>query len=337
MILKGEPNASSNPALEDSLECFPPALQAPFEPLAGDLRSEGDGKERGFLKILAGIADIGFDDLYRRHERAQRKRRLILGTVAAAVIAALAGLSVFALNQKSIAEAQSKVAKQQTEEAEKERKRADKERDLASKNESRALKSEAEAEKESQRARDSEAAAQFQLAWARWGKNRVAEARDLLGQIRKEYRNIEWSFSNRHFSGSDLTLYGHTDRVRVVSFSPDGKRIISSSGDDTIRIWDASNGTELLKLPGAGGNKADLRFSPDGTRIIGGSGGQTIRIWDASTGKALFTCIGVNGSIRTCSPDGTRFLEIANGRPGKTIKLIEISGFKTLLLSLIHI
>ena len=118
LILDGEPNASSNPTLDDSLECFPPALRSPLEPLAGDLRAEGDGKERGFLKILAGIADIGFDDLYRRHERAQRKRRMLLATVATAIIAALAGLSVFALNQKSIAEAQTEIAQAQTKIAE---------------------------------------------------------------------------------------------------------------------------------------------------------------------------------------------------------------------------
>ena len=117
--MDGEPNASSNPTLDDLLECFPPALRFPLEPLAGDLRAEGDGKERGFLKILAGIADIGFDDLYRRHERAQRKRRMLLATVATAIIAALAGLSVFALNQKSIAEAQTIIANEQTEKANK--------------------------------------------------------------------------------------------------------------------------------------------------------------------------------------------------------------------------
>ena len=117
LIVDGEPNASSNPAIDDARECFPPALRSPLEPLAGDLRSEGDGKERGFLKILAGIADIGFDDLYRRHERAQRKRRILIGAAASIIIAALAGLSVFAFNQKSIAEAQTVIANEQTEKA----------------------------------------------------------------------------------------------------------------------------------------------------------------------------------------------------------------------------
>ncbi len=99
LILDGEPNATSNEKFPDSEECFPPALRAPHEPLAGDLRKNGDGKQRGFLKILAGIFQLDFDVLYRRHERSMRKRRIVWGTVAALVIAALTGLSFFAIKK----------------------------------------------------------------------------------------------------------------------------------------------------------------------------------------------------------------------------------------------
>jgi hypothetical protein len=51
LILEGEPNATANDALANNLECFPPALQYPAEPLAGDLRKEGDGKECHLLGI----------------------------------------------------------------------------------------------------------------------------------------------------------------------------------------------------------------------------------------------------------------------------------------------
>ena len=38
-----------------------------------------------------------------------------------------------------------------------------------------------------------------------------------------------------------LTLKGHSDDVNSVSFSPDGKRIVSGSQDNTLKIWDISS------------------------------------------------------------------------------------------------
>jgi len=38
-----------------------------------------------------------------------------------------------------------------------------------------------------------------------------------------------------------LTLKGHRDSVFSVSFSPDGKRIVSGSYDNTLKVWDISS------------------------------------------------------------------------------------------------
>ena len=38
-----------------------------------------------------------------------------------------------------------------------------------------------------------------------------------------------------------LTLKGHSAEVNSVSFSPDGKRIVSGSQDNTLKIWDISS------------------------------------------------------------------------------------------------
>jgi tetratricopeptide (TPR) repeat protein len=100
LILDGVPNATNLPDVSDREECFPPALRYPHEPLAGDLREDGDGKERGFLKILAGAAQLDFDVLYKRHERAQRKRRILLGGIALGVIASLTTLSIYAVSKE---------------------------------------------------------------------------------------------------------------------------------------------------------------------------------------------------------------------------------------------
>jgi WD domain, G-beta repeat len=86
-----------------------------------------------------------------------------------------------------------------------------------------------------------------------------------------------------------LELKGHSGLVTSVSFSPDGTRIVTSSSDDTAKLWDAQTGTELLvlKLKGPGGLWSAW-FSPDGTRIVtNGTSEGMAKVWDARTGQEL--------------------------------------------------
>ena len=286
LILDGEPNASTNRGLDNDLECFPPALRAPLEPLAGDLRAEADGKERGFLKIIAGIADIGFDDLYRRHERAQKKRRLLAGIFAAGIIAALSGLSFFAFTQKSIAEAQSVIAKEQTKNAKGEAKRANEQTELARRQKERA-------DEEARLAQMSEADSKILLAVARLESNRIGESRGLLHQIPTWYRGLAWNYLNRQLLQSDFVCVGHTARVETISFSSSENLIASLSAAKTVKIWDASTGTEVSELsskvrrPGT----TDIVFSPSGRRLAI-SHENSISVFDSRTGKLLQTLSG---------------------------------------------
>ena len=84
---------------------------------------------------------------------------------------------------------------------------------------------------------------------------------------------------------SQQVLQGHTDWVTTVAFSPDGRHIVSSSNDSTIRLWDAQTGCQVgTPLQGHTSSVLSVAFSPDGRHIVSGSFDTTIQLWDAQTG-----------------------------------------------------
>ena len=79
-------------------------------------------------------------------------------------------------------------------------------------------------------------------------------------------------------------LEGHTDWARSVAFSPDGRRLVSTSDDDTVRVWNAETGALQQTLEGHTDWVWSVAFSPDGRRLASASCDKTVRIWDAETG-----------------------------------------------------
>ncbi|KAF8604757.1 WD40 repeat-like protein [Ceratobasidium sp. AG-I] len=83
-------------------------------------------------------------------------------------------------------------------------------------------------------------------------------------------------------------LEDHTSSITSVAYSHDGTRIVSSSYDKTIRIWDARTGQMVGKpLEGHTSSVTSVAYLHDGTRIVSGSEDKSIRIWDARTGRMV--------------------------------------------------
>ena len=45
-----------------------------------------------------------------------------------------------------------------------------------------------------------------------------------------------------------MTLLGHSGQIESTAYSPDGRRILTGSKDNTAKVWDAKTGTCLLTL-----------------------------------------------------------------------------------------
>lgn len=128
-------------------------------------------------------------------------------------------------------------------------------------------------------------------------------------------------------SETPLRFAGHTRAVWSVTFSPDGNRLATGSDDATARIWDSTDGRELLRLTGHGDTVNEATFSPDGQWIVTASDDSSARLWDAYTGEELAKFIGHQGfvlaaifepsgdAVLTAGSDGTiRMWDIKTGR-----------------------
>ncbi len=80
---------------------------------------------------------------------------------------------------------------------------------------------------------------------------------------------------------------GHTGLITSAIFSPDGKRILSASADQTAKIWNAETGDLLLNLSGHTRRINSAHFSSDGSKILTASDDGFAKVWDAKTGVLI--------------------------------------------------
>ena len=105
--------------------------------------------------------------------------------------------------------------------------------------------------------------------------------------------------------------------VSGVAFSPDGKRLVSTSLEPVARVWDIETGKQLLELRNRG--RADHNqimsavYSPDGKLIAAATDQTAVWLWEAATGaiKHVIKFPGTADSV-AFSPDSKRLL--AGGR-----------------------
>jgi WD40 repeat protein len=94
------------------------------------------------------------------------------------------------------------------------------------------------------------------------------------------------SFFSSFYENSIITnalgrrsLRGHRGTINSVFFAEEDRRLLSSSGDGTIRIWDISSSDELLILSGHQGAVYQVLFDAHHDRVISCGEDGTIRIW----------------------------------------------------------
>lgn len=131
-----------------------------------------------------------------------------------------------------------------------------------------------------------------------------------------------------------LTYRGHSDKVHMLAWSPDGSSIASSSLDETVQVWDASTGETMLTHRSNALQAQAIAWSPDGKYIASTDGlsSEKIQVWDASTGHLSTRHIPFTGHTEQVfslawSPDGKY---IASSSDDKTVQVWDTRTGRTI-------
>jgi WD40 repeat protein len=138
--------------------------------------------------------------------------------------------------------------------------------------------------------------------------------------------------------GVVATMKGHTEAVYSVAFTPDGKYVVSGSGDHTLKVWDSATGKEIKSFGGPAGHQnlvMSVSISPDGSLIASGGTDNTAKIWDFPSSTPLRSLAKSEGaSILAVSSDGSKLaggdkdghVKIWNSADGK--ELFQLNGHR---------
>ncbi|KAG2741405.1 WD40 repeat-like protein [Suillus brevipes Sb2] len=116
---------------------------------------------------------------------------------------------------------------------------------------------------------------------------------------------------------SPIKLFtGHTKWVYRVVFSKNGNKlkVVSTSHDKTVRIWDVDTGEQENSFEGHTSETYGLVVSMDRRRIVSGAKDGKIMIWNADT-KEIIRCVSHHTDWVNCiqfSPDEKRLASASN-------------------------
>jgi len=136
------------------------------------------------------------------------------------------------------------------------------------------------------------------------------------------------------------TIRGHTGGVTGVAHLPDGRRIITCSGDGSLRVCNIENGVQIGNDWRDGGDGGDgdgdeggvstVALSPNGKTVASGSENGKVRLWDVETEKVVAKWTGHAKSAGSLCwrVDGER---VVSGSDDGTIRVWDVESGDTVL------
>lgn len=280
-IIDGQPFAED---VDD--ECFPPAIRnMPKEKEILGANVNEMGQNAAAVKTVAKMLGVRFDNLWKRYEREQKTKRLLMILAVALFVVAVLGVATWIWSQNNnLKETISRAA-------------ANKALSLIEEGDSYLARQVATAAFDVFPTIEAEIA--LRQAWKNNGailkghEDKIESA--VFSRDGKYVVSASFDKSVRIWdvrTGKCIdTLRGHTDWVHSASFSNDGKYIVSSSSDRTTRIWDMKT-RKCIDILEHGLNYGQPAFFDPNDKYIYMSSGTNILIWDVKTREFIDTLRG---------------------------------------------
>jgi WD40 repeat protein/serine/threonine protein kinase len=111
----------------------------------------------------------------------------------------------------------------------------------------------------------------------------------------QDLRGFEWYYLWRQYQEAGIRLGGHERAITGVAFSRDGRTLVSSGLEGTLRLWDPRTGQPQAIIPGRGGVVLRMAISPNAELLATVDDDGNAALWDAARKRLAGTLTGAGG------------------------------------------
>ena len=110
--------------------------------------------------------------------------------------------------------------------------------------------------------------------------------------------------------------------------TPDGRRLVSASNDQTLTVWDLESGRALANLQGHADWVTTCAVTPDGRRVVSASSDKMLKVWDLESARAVATLQGHDDWVTACAVLPNE--RVVSASKDETLKVWDLEDGRTL-------